>query len=53
MYWSRYDEPYLAALAARLREQVLAETVWCVFDNTAMGTAIENAFEMRALLEGG
>ena len=24
-----------------------AEQVWCVFDNTASGAAIENAWELR------
>lgn len=51
MYWSKYDESYLAALVSRLRDHASAETVWCIFDNTAMGTAIENAFELQALLD--
>jgi uncharacterized protein YecE (DUF72 family) len=49
-YWSPYDIDAIAALTADLRK--LAETVdsWCVFDNTASGSAAENASTMRDLL---
>ena len=50
MYWSRYDEPFMATLAASIRSLQSAEDVWCVFDNTASGSAIENACELHALL---
>lgn len=44
MYYSAYDPAVLDALVARLR---LAATpnaaVWCIFDNTAEGAAVENA----------
>ena len=46
-YWSRYDESAIAGLAATIRRIVTAEQVWCVFDNTASGAAIENAWELR------
>jgi uncharacterized protein YecE (DUF72 family) len=45
-YWSSYDEAFIATLAATLRSFVDAEDVWCVFDNTARGAAIENAWEL-------
>jgi uncharacterized protein YecE (DUF72 family) len=45
-YWSRYGERALAALAATVRGMSTAEQVWCVFDNTASGAAIENAWEL-------
>jgi len=45
MYWSRYDDDYIAALATTIRS-LPAEQVWCVFDNTATGSAIENAWEL-------
>ncbi len=48
-YWSRYDENYIATLVATVCSVATAEEVWCVFDNTASGAAIENAWE---LLEG-
>jgi uncharacterized protein YecE (DUF72 family) len=46
-YWSRYDEDAIAALAATIERLSTAEQVWCVFDNTASGAAIENAWELR------
>jgi uncharacterized protein YecE (DUF72 family) len=45
-YWSRYEDGYLATLAATARSVPDAEEVWCVFDNTARGAAIENAWEL-------
>jgi uncharacterized protein YecE (DUF72 family) len=48
-YWSRYDEDAIATLAATVRSAT-AEEVWCVFDNTASGAAIENAWELRERL---
>jgi len=49
-YWSGYDEDAIAALAAHIGRLSNAEQVWCVFDNTASGAAIENAWEMRKRL---
>jgi uncharacterized protein YecE (DUF72 family) len=46
MYWSRYDENYIATLATAVPNIPGAEEVWCVFDNTASGAAIENAWEL-------
>jgi len=46
MYWSRYDQQFIAALAATIRSMPAAE-VWCIFDNTASGSAMENAWELR------
>jgi uncharacterized protein YecE (DUF72 family) len=46
-YWSRYGESFIASLASNARATTRAEEVWCVFDNTASGAAIENAWELR------
>jgi uncharacterized protein YecE (DUF72 family) len=46
-YWSKYDDSYLATLAATIRSLPTTEAVWCVFDNTASGAAIENAWELH------
>ncbi len=51
-YWSRYDEDAIAALAATIGRIPTAEQVWCVFDNTASGAAIENAWELRERMAG-
>jgi uncharacterized protein YecE (DUF72 family) len=51
-YWSRYDESYIAALADTMRRVSSAEEVWCVFDNTASGAALENAWELYERVAG-
>ena len=50
MYWSRYDANHIAALADALRQRMYSVEVWCVFDNTASGAALENAWELQRLL---
>ena len=45
-YWSRYEKNYIATLATTARSIPSAEEVWCVFDNTASGAAIENGWEL-------
>jgi uncharacterized protein YecE (DUF72 family) len=45
-YWSPYSTQYLDTLASTLRTAYSA-AVWCVFDNTASGVAIENALELQ------
>ena len=52
-YWSRYDEHAVATLAATVRSISSAADVWCVFDNTASGAAIDNACELRERLMMG
>jgi uncharacterized protein YecE (DUF72 family) len=51
MYYSPYEEAYLAALTARLASSQV-ET-WCVFDNTASGAACANALDLLAAMGGG
>lgn len=44
MYYSAYDRAVLDALVARLQQAATPGTaVWCIFDNTAEGAAVENA----------
>lgn len=50
-YWSRYEADALARLAKGFREVPSRVDVWCVFDNTASGAALENAWEF-ALMAG-
>jgi len=47
MYWSRYDLTFIATLSAAMRRLSQAAEVWCIFDNTASGAALENAWELR------
>jgi uncharacterized protein YecE (DUF72 family) len=49
-YWSRYDEDDIAKVATTVLSAATVEEVWCVFDNTASGAAIENASELRERL---
>jgi uncharacterized protein YecE (DUF72 family) len=45
MYVSNYDESYLRSLAERIRKLQHSKThIWCVFDNTAAGHALPNAY---------
>ena len=44
MYYSRYDDSYLDALANRLVTFSDSTTqIWCNFDKKALGAATENA----------
>jgi uncharacterized protein YecE (DUF72 family) len=45
MYFSEYDETFIADLAARIRSGAASET-WCIFDNTGSGAAIGNALDL-------
>lgn len=47
MYYSGYDAPFLQALAQRMADDARqAETVWCIFDNTAEGAATADALRL-------
>lgn len=48
-YYSAYDSALIDALAQRLLAAANeAESVWCIFDNTASGAAAENALDLVA-----
>ena len=50
IYSSRYGMTYLTELAAQLRQQTQIRPVtWCIFDNTTLGAAMENALELTKL----
>jgi uncharacterized protein YecE (DUF72 family) len=49
-YWSSYDAGILDLLAADLRQVPSGVTAWCVFDNTASGAALENAWQLQRRL---
>lgn len=46
MYYSSYSSDYLGVLATKLAKFSATSKVWCIFDNTAAGAAIVNAFEL-------
>ena len=45
-YWSAYDDAALDALATTLQGHAETEP-WCIFDNTASGAALANAFALQ------
>jgi uncharacterized protein YecE (DUF72 family) len=47
-YWSPYTAEYIGTLAHTLRAAHAPAGAWCVFDNTASGAALENAWELHA-----
>jgi uncharacterized protein YecE (DUF72 family) len=49
-YWSRYSPERVRQWASEIEMLPEHTDVWCIFDNTAGGAAIENALEMTALL---
>lgn len=49
MYWSRYTAKQIATLHDHIASLPARAEVWCVFDNTASGAAIENALKLRDL----
>jgi uncharacterized protein YecE (DUF72 family) len=50
MYWSKYDAASISALAATLRAVPTDVPAWCIFDNTASGAALENAWQLQTAL---
>jgi uncharacterized protein YecE (DUF72 family) len=49
IYYSEYDAASLQALAAQVR--AVPNRRWVIFDNTALGAAIDNALALKRLLE--
>jgi len=49
MYYSAYDDAFLARLAAAIR-RTAAKEVWCIFDNTVAGAATANALALQTQL---
>lgn len=50
MYYSAYAAADLQALAGRLRRQ--RRPAWCIFDNTARGSATSDALVLKKLIAG-
>jgi uncharacterized protein YecE (DUF72 family) len=49
-YYSAYSSDFLTRLAVQLATLVRTAEVWCIFDNTASGYAIENAGQLISKL---
>lgn len=50
-YYSAYSDKFLDGMAARLAKLAPKARVWCVFDNTAAGYAVQNALQLAAKLK--
>ena len=51
VYYSEYSQQYLEKLASDLSAAAeTARDVWCIFDNTALGAATNNALQLMQLL---
>jgi uncharacterized protein YecE (DUF72 family) len=49
-YWSKYDDVFMARLVDAIRAVPPSVDAWCLFDNTASGAALENAWNLQSLL---
>jgi uncharacterized protein YecE (DUF72 family) len=47
IYRSAYEADDISALARTLAQASTTADVWCIFDNTAAGAALENAWELQ------
>jgi uncharacterized protein YecE (DUF72 family) len=51
IYYSAYETSFLQRLNERLAVMSATSDVWCIFDNTALGAALENALDLRDQLQ--
>ena len=51
MYYSSYGDAALAGYARKMMRAKAPADQWCIFDNTAYGTAIGDAFALKAKLK--
>ncbi|MBC7984833.1 MAG: DUF72 domain-containing protein [Candidatus Obscuribacterales bacterium] len=49
MYWSKYSSAQLRSWRSEISERKSKVATWFIFDNTASGSAIENALELYQL----
>ncbi len=53
IYYSSYSEEYLNALSKKLlKATASASSVWCIFDNTALGAATMNSLDLMKKMDG-
>ena len=46
-YWSPYDDGRVRAIAKAIQAVPPGVPAWCIFDNTASGAALENAWQLQ------
>jgi uncharacterized protein YecE (DUF72 family) len=52
IYYSAYDADFLQRLAQRLSAVLTMSEAWCIFDNTALGAALDNALTLQEAMTG-
>lgn len=52
IYYSAYDKEFLKELSRKLPSREAEVPTWCIFDNTVLGAAFENARYLNALGAG-
>lgn len=51
IYYSKYSGEFIAGVAERIRAATKSGSdAWCIFDNTALGAATEDAIALKSLL---
>lgn len=50
MYWSAYEDDWLAARAAEVVRWSTKSETWCMFDNTSAGAALDDALRFGRML---
>jgi uncharacterized protein YecE (DUF72 family) len=53
VYFSSYAQEALASLASAVRGTPTGSETWCIFDNTASGSAAGNALELDTIIQDG
>jgi len=53
IYYSAYESSFLQELETRLTAMAATSDVWCIFDNTAAGAAMENSLDLRDIFWPG
>jgi uncharacterized protein YecE (DUF72 family) len=48
VYYSNYGDEALAKIGEQLSSALASSDTWCIFDNTALGAAMENALRLKA-----
>jgi uncharacterized protein YecE (DUF72 family) len=51
MYYSKYSDEFIGGIADSIRAaQIAGSEAWCIFDNTALGAATEDALALMAMI---
>lgn len=51
IYYSRYSDEFIDALAHKFEVMPVGAETWCIFDNTAAGHATDNALKLLSMID--